>query len=134
MEPWQLWLNMALDSLQASQTLADNKLWRSSASRCYYAAFQAATALLLYCRMTPPEEREAWSHEDTPDILRDHITPLVTSRDRRKDLANRLRELYKIRVVADYIGSVPFSEDRVSVARKDAGYIVKFAEKLLVER
>ena len=84
--------------------------------------------------MTPPEEREAWSHEDTPDILRDHITPLVTSRDRRKDLANRLRELYKIRVVADYIGSVPFSEDRVSVARKDAGYIVKFAEKLLVER
>lgn len=134
MEPWQLWLEMALDSMQAANTLADNKFWRSSASRRYYAAFQAVTALLLYSRLTPPPDREAWSHEDTPDILLDHLIPLVSSRDRRKDLANRLRELYKVRVVADYIGSVAFSEERVSSARKDAGYIVKFAEKLLVTR
>lgn len=134
MEPWQLWLEMALDSMQAAQNLADSNFWRSSASRCYYAAFQAATALLLYSRLTPPEEREAWSHEDTPDIFRDHLHPIVPSRDKRNDLSRRLRELYKVRVQADYISKASFDAEKVGAIRKDAGYIVKFIEHLLQKR
>jgi hypothetical protein len=44
--------------------------FRSSASRGYYAGYQAATSLLLYAKQVPPEGREAWSHEATPELIR----------------------------------------------------------------
>jgi uncharacterized protein (UPF0332 family) len=134
MEPWQQWRDMAVESMQSAEILEDSGYWRSSTSRYYYATYQMMTALLLYCKLTPPEEREAWSHDDTPTILRQHLNPLIPSRDRRNDLANRLSELYKARIIADYLGTVALDEKRVNTARKDAGYMVKLAEKILPAR
>ena len=78
MEPWQLWQDMARESEQAARLAEDGGCPRSAASRYYYAAYQAVTALLLYRGLTPPEGREAWSHEDTPLSCRDQLRALDT--------------------------------------------------------
>lgn len=70
MEAWQAWLEMARESQEAAQQAEANGHFRSAASRYYYAAYQAVTALLLYRRVPTPEDRQAWSHDQTPDLIR----------------------------------------------------------------
>jgi len=71
MDAWQLWQGMAREAVEAAWLAEAGGCLRSSASRYYYAAYQAVTALLVYRGLTPPADREAWSHEDTPDLLQD---------------------------------------------------------------
>ncbi len=124
MEAWEKWWRMAQGSLAAAQALGPLGEFRSAASRAYYAAYQAATALLLYTKRVPPEGREAWGHEATPDLLND--TPsAVLSLTTRRSLTKRLEELYQVRLVADYRGE----EDVTAAALRDtvrsAAFIIK---------
>lgn len=105
MEPWRQWQIMAQESEKAARAAEAEGCLRSAASRYYYAAYQAATALLVYRGLTPPQDRQAWPHDLTPDLVVEQLEPLLRSRDRRNDMARRLRELYKRRVVADYVAS-----------------------------
>jgi uncharacterized protein (UPF0332 family) len=134
-EDWELWINMARDSLRAAAGAEAEGLSRSSVSRYYYAAYQAMTAALLYRRVTPPVvdgvRREAWSHADMPELIMQQLAPVVRNRDRRSDLARRLGTLYRMRVIADYVARVPVTRENVDVARRNAGYLVKTAEKSL---
>src|SRR5438094_876784 len=124
MEPWERWMAMARESLAAAQAAESGQFWRPCISRYYYAAYQAATAVLLYRKQRPPEGREGWSHEATPELLQEHLKPVIIDRGRRNDLAARLGRLYKLRIEADYLPSKRLPRDNVDSARRDAGYLV----------
>ena len=131
MEAWHLWRDMARESEQAGRLAEDGGCPRSAASRYYYAAYQAATALLLYRGMTPPTGREAWNHVDTPMLLQDQLRAPTRSSDLRNDLARRLRELYQLRLEADYSGLSRQDSGRVSTAGKDSRYLLRRIDQFL---
>lgn len=130
MDAWEQWLLMARGSLASARLLLRQEEIRSSASRAYYAAYQAVTAILLYHGMTPPEDREAWSHDATPDLIR-RLAPTALRQDRRKDIAQRLADLYDLRVTADYISLVEVEELSLKTALKNASFIVGVAGNVL---
>ena len=129
MDAWKQWLLMARGSLIAAQSLAIQGEVRSSVSRAYYAAYQAATALLLYARQLPPEGREAWSHEVTPNLL--ESLPLKTLRSQtQRDLTERLQALYELRLSADYRGDAQLSGS-VTAAVRSAAFALKIVNDIL---
>ena len=118
MDAWKLWLAMAREASQTAQLAEAAGHLRSAASRYYYAAYQAVTALLLYQGLMPPVGAEAWSHTSTPALLNEGTASLIASRYRRNDLAARLGELYRLRLDADYIGTNRVSRSRLAAARR----------------
>lgn len=130
MDAWKRWLLMARGSLAAAQVLAVQGEARSSASRAYYAAYQAVTAMLLYHGMTPPVDREAWSHEATPDLFW-RLSPTTIKQDTRKDIALRLTVCYELRLIADYISIVEVREAALKAALKDASFMIGVAGDVL---
>jgi len=134
MDAWRLWQEMARESEEAARLAEAGGCLRPAASRYYYAAYQAATALLLYRGLTPPLGREAWNHEDTPALLQDQLRTLIRSRDKRNDLAARLVDLYRVRIIADYQGRRVVSLSRLAGAGRDARYILRVMEDVLPER
>ena len=131
MDAWERWWLMAQGSLIAAQTLADIQESRSSASRAYYAAYQAVTAILHYSRLTPPDGREAWSHADTPELLR-NLQNTVIKQGPRRDISLRLEQSYRLRLDADYIAAAEIVPSRLKVTLKDASFIVKIANDVLL--
>ena len=131
MDAWTRWLQMARGSLAAAQALAVQGEARSSASRAYYAAYQAVTAILLYHNMTPPVDREAWSHDATPDLIR-RLASITINQDTRKDVARRLVDCYQLRLTADYIGATEVGKTELKAALKNASYIVGVAGVVLL--
>jgi uncharacterized protein (UPF0332 family) len=134
MEPWKLWLEMALESEAAARACDEAGHLRPAISRYYYAAYQAVTAVLRYRKQIPPPKREAWSHEETPQMLREHLKPVVPSRDTRNDLAHRLAMLYKARVTADYVSQEPMTTLALNEARRDAGHIIKSMRYIILPK
>lgn len=76
MEQWQAWLEAAEEAFAAAQILENVGHLRSAASRYYYAAYMAATATLHYRDLSVPPDRKGWSHDTTPDLLREQLQPL----------------------------------------------------------
>ena len=70
----------------------------------------------------------------TPLLVREQLSPVIPLLWRRQDLASRLERLYKIRIIADYIGSDLIGPDRLKSARREAGYILKVVTDILPER
>jgi len=134
MDAWRLWQEMARESEEAARLAEAGGCLRSAASRYYYTAYQAATALLLYRGLTPSLGREAWNHEDTPALPQDQLRTLIRSRDKRNDLAARLVDLYRVRIIADYQGRRVVSLSRLAGAGRDARYILRVTEDVLPER
>jgi uncharacterized protein (UPF0332 family) len=134
---WTPWIHMALDSRDSANVALNSSSYRSAASRYYYAAFQAATALLHYCRQTPPivegVRREAWSHEVTPDLFEEQLKPFVSNHGRRQILRSKLRGLRKTRISADYISADRLEIKTVQRAKTDAGYIITAVRSILPE-
>lgn len=133
MESWRQWRDLMRESERAARLAEAEGCPRSAASRYYYAAYQAVTALLVYRGLTPPTDQEGWSHVLTPTLLRDETATLIPSRDRRNDLAMKLRELYDLRIEADYIASRTVSQGRIVTARRDSGFIVSIMGNILTE-
>lgn len=137
-EPHDAWFAMASESYAGAVRLEKEGYIRSALSRYYYAGYQAVTAALLYRGVTPPTvggtAREAWSHEDTPDVFLKQIEAIDTNRDRRRIIAQRLRELYQRRITADYISQSELTQNEADGSRRSAGFIVKYVAGLLPER
>lgn len=133
MDAWQLWQQIARESEEAARLAEAGGCLRPAASRYYYAAYQAVTALLLYKGLIPPAEREAWGHVDTPPLLQDQLQALIRSRARRDDLAQRLLDLYRLRIAADYEGAEIIGAGRVQGAGKDSRYVLRIMSDLLPE-
>lgn len=134
METWQRWQEMARESERADRLAEAEDCFRSAASRYYYAAYQAATALLIYRGLIPPADREAWSHEGTPNVVADDLGKIVPSRDKRQNLATRLKRLYDLRLIADYKASRRATASAVQKAGRDARHILSVAQDVLPER
>ena len=131
MEAWQLWQSMAHESEEAARLAENQGYLRSSTSRYYYSAYQSASALLQYRGLTPPIDREAWNHEETPLLIQSQLGILIRSRDTRNDFARRLRKLYKWRLVADYQGQRSISRLQTETLGRDARYILRVAAEIL---
>lgn len=121
MEAWERWWQMAVSSLDAAKMLENKEYLRPGASRSYYAAYQAASSAVLYLGTTPPVDREAWSHEATPELLRRQLRTLLPQ-NRCNDLARRLGTLYKLRIDADYISDTEINSAALQAALKDASF------------
>ncbi len=134
MDAWELWMAMARESSETAQGAEADRHLRSAASRYYYAAYQAVTALLHYRGATVPAGRQAWGHDQTPDLIVDQLAPLLKARDKRNNLARRLERLYKTRIIADYMADTPIRVEGLESVRRDSNYILKVAEKILPER
>ena len=130
MEAWEKWWQMAQDSLASAQLLQQHGHYRASASRSYYSAYQAVTAILLYQKQTPPDGREAWSHAATPEHMR-NMSETALSHNAGKEVALRLEASYELRIVADYIGAVDMEESKLKASLKDTGFIIKLAREIL---
>lgn len=133
MDAWERWLAMAREASETAQMAEAAGHLRSAASRYYYAAYQAVTALLLYRGLMPPAGVEAWSHFLTPTLLSEETQMLIKSRNRRTDLAARLRDLYELRITADYRAEGGITQSRIAAARRDAGFILKAVNDLFPE-
>ena len=130
MEAWEKWWNMAQGSLKAAHVLEVFGEQRSSVSRAYYAAYQAATALLLYGRQIPPVGREAWSHEATPELVT-RLPGTILVPPVAQDMRKRLSSLYDLRLVADYQGERDIDELALRSTLRDAAFIIKIANVTL---
>ncbi len=130
MDIWRLWYRMALDSQRAAHQLEKENL-RSCASRIYYAAYQAVTAVLLYRRLPTPPDREGWSHEATPDMIIEHWSPYISRKYERRDLARRLRRLYTLRLIADYTSTQIIDAPSVRSAMKDGDFLITVVRDIL---
>lgn len=104
---------------------------RSAVSRNYYAAFQAATAILHYVSLVPPDGEQGWSHQSTPDMIEEHLKVFISSRNIRHRLKEQLRDLYKLRVRADYRADLSIENTDVQEAKRTVGFIMAQIEAIL---
>lgn len=132
MDAWEQWWNRAADSLEAAILLQRNGHGYSAVSRGYYAAYQAAAAILLYQKLTPPnlEDREAWTHQATPTLLKTTQASFWTQ-NKRNDLSARLSVLYLLRVRADYKMKTDMDEAVFARALKEAAIVVRSIGSIL---
>lgn len=130
MDAWEYCRYRADDSLDAAGLLHQRGHSCSAASRAYYAAYQAVTAVLLYAKQRPPAGRDAWSHEVTPELLRTTRMSFL-DQNKRYNLSARLSVLYKLRITADYEMRAVIGEAASATALKDAHFIVKSVGDIL---
>lgn len=97
------WSDLAFESLGAAKLLLTEGLHRSSASRSYYAAYAAATAALMKGGADVAiAGRANPSHIQLIQLVRHNLDPRRHSPRDRSDLARRMRNLFRSRVMADY--------------------------------
>lgn len=130
MDAWKQWQQMAQGSSAAAQILAAQGEFRSSASRAYYAAYQSATALLLYAGQRVPEGREGWSHEATPDLLKS-LPQKILSSEIQQGLTARVKTLYELRLSADYRTTAEFTLGEIQAAVRSAVFVIKIINSIL---
>ena len=131
MPDWKLWKEMAQDTLVDARSLFSNSRMRSAVSRYYYAVYQMSTAVLLYRNQTPPEYREAWSHNSTPELLGEHLHLSGLNRFQHKTLTKFMQELYKMRCDADYQSGVDFQFEIVKKIDRSARYFITVCSDIL---
>jgi uncharacterized protein (UPF0332 family) len=99
---------VAVDSYGAAIELKKGRHWRSAVSRAYFAAYSAVSGCLIELGVAMPAGREGPSHGGLPDLVANNLT-ILRVHDRPR-LVSRLRELYRLRVLADYRPSFGMSE------------------------
>ena len=99
------WNVLASSSYGAASRLArEQRYERSAVSRAYYAAYSRAVHALVTCDcgVAFPVAREGPSHTKLPGLIENHLRVLGQYRWR---VADHLRDLYTLRVMADYCPS-----------------------------
>jgi uncharacterized protein (UPF0332 family) len=115
-------LERAEEALGAARALVDNRFFDSAASRSYYAAFYAATALLL------AEGLEFSKHSAVIALVHQRLVrPGTLSIERGKDLS----WLFQLRTIGDYGGVIHVSRDDAERAVQAAESFLDAARSLL---
>ena len=129
------WLAMAKESLRGAQAAMQVQAWRSSVSRSYYAAYQAATAMLLHAGERPPiveqRRRGSWSHVATPEMVKENLKGLMRDRRSRLRAADTLKSLYRLRVQSDYVSGGAVAASEAGTALREARIFVTTAAKII---
>lgn len=92
---------MSLDCRHAAQVLIEEKCYRSSISRSYYAAYAAITSKLAEKSITYPQGRGNPSHASLPGYVLNNLTYLP--HDMRFWVSDSVKDLFKARADADYV-------------------------------
>jgi hypothetical protein len=104
-DPWRA---LAVDSYGAAIEMKKRRHWRSAVSRAYFAAYSQVSGCLRELGVAMPGGREGPSHGSLPGLIQSNLT-MLRAQDRPR-LVSRLRELYRLRVLADYRPSFGMSE------------------------
>jgi hypothetical protein len=97
------WMDMARENATAANRLVRDDLHRPGVSRAYFAAYCHVTAALTMSGHAQMSARGNPAHQKLPEMVENNLHSLP--RPRRRKLANAVRELYKRRIVADYLPS-----------------------------
>jgi hypothetical protein len=94
------WLDLSLEAERAARRLLEEKMWRSSINRSYFAVYAAAAGNLSRNRQREFKNgRKNPGHEQLPDmIMNEGELPMSV----RRKVSQTLRVLYKARIDADY--------------------------------
>jgi len=112
------WDDIARDNLKAAQILADQRQFRSSASRAYYAAFPAVSFVLK--RRAPfGKGRETPAHHMVTTLMQEHLAPSLTAAKLR-DMKATIRRLYNERINADYKAGMTVDRLAALQSQRDA--------------
>lgn len=95
----EAWRQISLDSYRAAKLLQEQKRWRSSVSRSYYAAY-CSVAGELEGKAHYPHGIKNPPHESLPDLVMTYLTTMSFAK--RRQLASTLVRLFRDRVDADY--------------------------------
>jgi uncharacterized protein (UPF0332 family) len=95
------WARLGDEALEAAQTCREHRIWRSSVSRSYYAAYSFIASVLAKQKTDFQDDRVGPEHAPLPEMVRDRL-PKVLGRHAARDLSAILRELYEARLTADY--------------------------------
>jgi len=97
------WRTMAQDSFDAASELMETERWRSLLSRAYYAAYARCVHVLQTEGIRMPARGNP-AHGRLPELVGTHMTRF--SDVRRFGLVHAIEELYRYRLIADYLPSV----------------------------
>lgn len=92
------WREIATDNFAAVMDLVARH-WRSAQSRAYYAAYARVAAALASSGVVVPAGREGPSHAKLPALVESHLTQVGIL---RWQVSVLLRDLYRMRLIADY--------------------------------
>jgi len=108
------WRDLAKDNRTAANELFALERWRSCASRAYYALYDEVTHALLQAGVTMPATQANPKHKTLPAIVAAnlHLLPL----QRRWRLSVLIGDLYRFRIIADYLPSVTLEEADARIA------------------
>lgn len=133
-------MSMAYESQAAAFADETAGRLRPATSRFYYAVYQAITALLHFAGKQPPTGgdvegggREAWSHSTTPEMILTDLNRYFRRQSVRETLASKMRFLYKMRVIADYIATESIDSKTYRWLAADARHIIKAVATILDE-
>jgi len=117
------WNEISCDNLFAAGEMLRRGRFRSTISRAYYAAFSAATSLLVARGFQFVDGRDAPGHEQLPDLLMNNVGQLSVTRRRRAKRS--LRSLYRARIEADYRLNVTIDRQMARDAVHEASSVLR---------
>jgi len=117
---------MARSSYAASVELRKARLFRSSVSRAYFAAFAAVTARLDEQGVRFTSDFEGPSHSAVQRLAESNLTGL--RKWQKRDLQNLINVLRNSRIQADYRPSFAVGLPEARQALQDAGTVLSMLE------
>lgn len=123
------WLCTAKDGLRAARECAEQGRWRSACSRSYYAAHNAAHAVVAHFDPAVSDQPRSIAHGELPAALF-RSAKKVSSRAFADTLRVGLTEAYNARVTSDYRPQDIVDSEAYSSAHAAAARLVTFAQRL----
>lgn len=115
------WRDLARTSRSAARELQRKHLYRSATSRAYYAAFSALTSEIRKHTHDFPKGRTHPPHQGLSAYIKRHLVALP--KQRRDELRDAVKRLYKARCDADYVPASVLDETKLRDAMRDMGTV-----------
>ncbi len=93
------WQEIGVDSFYAAQALYEQRRFRSSVSRSYYAVFSVITHHLIAAGVNFGGQQETPNHQAVPKLMKQNLS--LSNRQMLDSIAI-VRRLYAARLAADY--------------------------------
>jgi uncharacterized protein (UPF0332 family) len=121
------WWKSSEDALQAAAMLLGAANWRGSLNRAYYAVYSAGTARLCTKRnVVFPPNADGTDRYGPAHLLMNQLPGI--SKETRKRITQGVRDLYDLRVLADYVPKAQFSLEDARSAYNKAKSLVRLLE------
>ena len=119
------WSESSLDSYEAAIELLQNQRFRSSISRAYYAAYAAVTDELIKSKKSFSYGRRNPGHEQMLSLVLNSLDQRRFGVELRRSLRRILKDMQRLRVVADYVPAQALAEQEAREQLRYAGFILR---------